>query len=140
MVFGGYLYSTVSPGIWLSVDNTGPEALRIHLEGESDAAARQLVRRIAYKLLKQSRAFRAAPLIPFIQYSEPGRGYHSGGTFPMRDERIPHSSDVEGRPYGFDRVHLVDASTFPSIPSSPITLSAMANAYRIATLAAARGS
>ena len=33
----------------------------------------------------------------------------------------------------FERVHLVDSSTFPSIPSTTITFTVMANAHRIAS-------
>jgi choline dehydrogenase-like flavoprotein len=40
-------------------------------------------------------------------------------------------TDTNGRLYGFKNVYLVDATTFPSIPSTTITLTAMANAYRI---------
>jgi len=58
----------------------------------------------------------------------------------MQRERSAHTSDVEGRPFGFDRVHLVDASCLPSIPATTITLPVMANAYRVATLAASRES
>ncbi len=62
----------------------------------------------------------------------PGRGYHSGGTFPMRANPRYRETDCLGRPFGFERVHLVDASVFPTIPAGPITFSAMANAVRIA--------
>jgi len=41
-------------------------------------------------------------------------------------------SDLLGRPTGFSRVHVVDASVFPSVPAPTITLTAMANAQRIA--------
>jgi choline dehydrogenase-like flavoprotein len=42
-------------------------------------------------------------------------------------------TDVFGRLPGWKRVHLVDASVFPSIPATTITLTAMANAHRIAS-------
>ena len=45
-------------------------------------------------------------------------------------------TDLLGRPSGFQHVHVVDATTFPSIPSTTITLTAMANAYRIASTVA----
>ena len=38
-----------------------------------------------------------------------------------------------GRPFGAERVHLVDASCFPDIPATNLTLTIMANAWRIAT-------
>ena len=62
----------------------------------------------------------------------PGRGFHTGGSCPMRLAPHEFESDVLGRPYGCERVHIVDASVFPSITASTITLTAMANAHRIA--------
>jgi choline dehydrogenase-like flavoprotein len=43
---------------------------------------------------------------------------------------------VLGRPAGWRRIHLVDASVFPTIPATTITYTAMANAHRIAAAAA----
>ena len=40
-------------------------------------------------------------------------------------------TDLLGRLPGWQRVHAVDATVFPSIPATTITLSAMANAHRI---------
>ena len=44
-------------------------------------------------------------------------------------------SDTLGRPLGWERIHLVDASVFPTIPAATITYTVMANAHRIATSA-----
>jgi choline dehydrogenase-like flavoprotein len=44
-------------------------------------------------------------------------------------------ADLLGRPTGFSRVHVVDASVFPSLPATTITLSVMANAHRIGSAA-----
>ena len=62
---------------------------------------------------------------------------HTGGTFPMRANPGPFEVDVLGRLHGFKRVHVVDASVFPSLPATTITLSVMANAHRIGTAAIA---
>jgi len=64
--------------------------------------------------------------------AEPGRGFHTGGAFPMRDNPGPLETDRLGRPAGLRRVHAVDATVFPSIAATTITLTAMANAHRIA--------
>ncbi len=48
----------------------------------------------------------------------------------------PDQSDRWGRPFGSKRVHVIDASVLPTIPSTTITLSVMANAHRIATAVA----
>jgi choline dehydrogenase-like flavoprotein len=55
----------------------------------------------------------------------------------MRDVAAELESDRQGRPYGFERVHLVDASVFPSLPATTITLTVMANAHRIGSEAVA---
>ena len=39
--------------------------------------------------------------------------------------------DLLGRLSGWQRVHAVDATVFPSLPATTITLSVMANAHRI---------
>jgi choline dehydrogenase-like flavoprotein len=66
-----------------------------------------------------------------LQETLPGRGYHSGGSFPMREVPGVGETDFLGRPYGRTRTHIVDSSVFPTIPAATITLSVMANAWRI---------
>ena len=62
-----------------------------------------------------------------------GSGNHYGSSFPMKKyPKKLHESDLFGRPFNLKRTHLVDASVFPSIPAQSITLTVMANAYRIA--------
>ena len=70
---------------------------------------------------------------PLLRVAPAGRGFHSGGSFPMRERPGELECDVLGRPTGFSRVHVVDSTSFPSIPSTTITLTVMANAHRIAS-------
>lgn len=42
-------------------------------------------------------------------------------------------TDILGRPQGLNHMHVVDATTFPSVPATTITLTVMANAHRIAS-------
>jgi choline dehydrogenase-like flavoprotein len=90
------------------------------------------IARATRKLRHQRKATGAFPLERFLEIGAPGRGFHTGGSFPMRNNPSGFESDVLGRPCGFKRVHVVDSSVFPSIPATTITLSAMANARRIA--------
>jgi choline dehydrogenase-like flavoprotein len=53
----------------------------------------------------------------------------------MRENPGPFQTDLLGRPTGFSQVHVVDASVFPSLPATTITLSVMANAHRIGSAA-----
>ena len=66
-----------------------------------------------------------------MKIGKPGQSNHLGGSFPMRRNPGKFETDVMGRPYGYKKVHLVDATVFPSIPAQTITLTIMANAYRI---------
>jgi len=71
-----------------------------------------------------------------IQMGKPGRGFHSGGSFPMSRQPKTGETDILGRPRGLQRVHAIDSTVLPSIPATAITYTVMANAYRIGSLAA----
>jgi choline dehydrogenase-like flavoprotein len=132
LVIQGYLHSEVSPQIELALHRDG-EAGRLVLEERRNPATRPLLRRVVARLARHAGALRALPLAPLLQVAPAGRGFHSGGSFPMRERPGEFECDLLGRPRGFERVHLVDASTFPTIPSTTITYSVMANAHRIAS-------
>jgi len=133
LVFG-FLHSDVSPTISISLQAPrNGETSRLLMEGHDNAQTRTVLRRLVAKLAGSRSLLRAVPLFPMLKLGEPGRGFHSGGTFPMRAKPGEFESDLLGRPYGFKRVHLVDSSTFPTVPASTITLSVMANAHRIAS-------
>ena len=74
------------------------------------------------------------PAFPAMRIGMSGRGYHAGGTFPMSRQPGEFESDVLGRPGGLKRVHVADATCFPTIPATNITLTLMAHAYRAAEL------
>jgi choline dehydrogenase-like flavoprotein len=130
LIVQGYLHSAYSPRLEIRLDADG-ERLRVvpRLHQES----RPRVRRAALRLARQSRRLRAVPLLPMLHTSGPGEGAHLGGTFPMRRQPAALESNVLGVPTGFRRTHLIDASGFPDIPPTTITLTIMANAHRIAT-------
>ncbi|OSP55075.1 GMC oxidoreductase [Pseudoruegeria sp. SK021] len=65
----------------------------------------------------------------------PGSSFHVGGSLPMDTSPNHQQTDTLGRPHGLERVHVVDASVLPSIPATTITLTVMANAHRIGSLA-----
>jgi hypothetical protein len=96
--------------------------------------ARKVVGLVVRKLMKNSLKLGALPLPMLLQFAEPGRSFHAGGTFPMREKfAAEFETDVLGRPAGWKRIHAVDATVFPSIAATTITLTAMANAHRIGT-------
>ena len=75
------------------------------------------------------------PLLPARRLNPVGSGFHAGATLPMSASPTAGQSDVLARPQGLSRLHLIDASSLPAIPSTTITLSVMANAHRIGSLA-----
>lgn len=107
------------------------EKARLLLEGRPNAEVRKVVAQVWRKLLAHRGQLRAVPVPPLIEIASPGRSYHSGGSFPMRTTPGPFECDVWGRPHGLQRVHAVDATTFPTLPATTITLPVMANAHRI---------
>lgn len=133
IVLQGYLHSDDSSTIVVRLAH-GVDADKLMLEAKINPQAKRHVKSICRKLLKCGRYLRMMPLLPLRQIGKPGEGSHIGGTFPMR--RVPgdFETDVLGRVNGMRRVHIVDASVFPSIPSTTITLSVMANAHRIGSL------
>ena len=132
LVAQGYLHSRHSSRIAVCLrknNSTGQE--RLELRAELNPAARARVRGLVYRLCKEARRLGGMPLPPMLKMAEPGRGLHSGGSFPMSQNPRGFQTDRLGRLPGWKRVHAVDATVFPSIPATTITFSAMANAHRI---------
>lgn len=138
MLFQGYLHSVHSAPITAMLERNGEgDVLKLH--SAADPGTKKRVLKLAMKLAGLMRRTGVMPLIPLLQMGKPGRGFHSGGSFPMSDVPKPGESDVLGRPYGLRRVHAVDSTVLPSIAATTITYTAMANAWRIGHLAATEG-
>ncbi len=75
------------------------------------------------------------PLTFAARPGAPGSSFHVGASVPMSAAPKAGQSDPLGRPAGWTRLHLIDASSLPAIPATTITFSVMANAHRIGTLA-----
>ncbi|HET7420278.1 MAG TPA: GMC oxidoreductase [Candidatus Dormibacteraeota bacterium] len=133
LLIQGYLHSDLSAGINLSLDPAGTLTMSADPNPRTQPALAALRRR----LWSERGALRALPVSRAMRVGKPGRGFHTGGTFPMRARPHRLETDVEGRPHGFSRLHLVDSSVFPSLPATTITLSVMANAHRIGAAAVA---
>lgn len=126
LVVQGYLHSNSSGRLMARMDG---DVLRV--TAQRNPATRAALKRVVKRLGGMSSALGAHPVGLALQETLPGRGFHSGGSFPMRATPGPGETDVLGRPYGRSRTHIVDASVFPTIPAATITLSVMANAWRI---------
>ena len=137
MLCYGSLHSDSSPSIKIRLlpqQNNARHVLQATTDENPNRAA--LNRYVAKTLRSNALLFRAFP-IPFPALeTAPGNSFHTGGGFPMRSTPSAETdTDFLGRPKGFKRLHIIDATTFPSIPATTIGLSVMANACRIASQA-----
>ena len=132
LLFQGYLHSDHSAHMEARLVRQGSDDV-LQVTGVSNSNTRATMKKLLRKLLSLSRLTGSVPMVPLLQMGEPGRGYHTGGSFPMHVHPGEGHSDIYGRPAGFSRVHAVDSTVFPSIAATTITLTAMANAYRIAS-------
>jgi choline dehydrogenase-like flavoprotein len=127
VVIQGYLHSRDSPGLSIERDARG-----VRIVGGNDARGTARVRKVVRRLAASTRHLGMFPMLGFVQMGLPGKGNHVGGSLPMRRRPRGLETDPLGRLPNWDRVHIVDASVFPSIPATTVTLSVMANAHRIA--------
>lgn len=138
LLIQGYLHSDLSPGMTLTLsrgENGRPAELE--LAPEPNARTGPALSAVLRRLWLERGSLRAIPVGRALRVGAPGRGFHTGGTFPMRSSPGPFETDTLGRPSGMSRVHVVDASVFPTLPATTVTLSVMANAHRIGSEAAA---
>ena len=133
----GYLHSDVSPRLALSLRRNAAGPATLVVEGRVNPESARIVRRVEARIRGLGPRLCATP-VPFMtKIAAPGKSYHSGGTFPMKRDPGERDTDLLGRPAGFSRVHLADASVFTTIPSTNMTLTVMANAWRIAAASCA---
>jgi len=124
----GYLHSDLSSRIEVSTHEKG-----LRLEGKTNPRAHAEIRKLSRKLLSMRHALGFTPVVPQLTIGPPGEGRHAGGSFPMSRNPRPGETDLSGRFFPAKNVFICDASVFPSVPASTITLSVMANAQRAAT-------
>jgi len=132
LIIQGYLHSDESPGMRVRLTRATPgKPERLVVRANRDHRCKKTIGRVVSSLRGHRSEFRATPLSPLLRLAPAGRGFHSGGTFPMRAGPGSFESDLLGRPTGFRLVHAVDSTILPSIPATTITFGVMANAHRI---------
>lgn len=129
-LFQGYLHSDESGGVDIEIESSTSTRDEIVVRGRQNPSARRIAGKVQSFVRNAMLPFGVVPpgtlsLVP------PGRSFHAGGSFPMGGAHPVYSSDALGRPSGLKRVHIVDPASFPSIPSSTISFSIMANADRV---------
>jgi len=130
IIVQGYLHSDESATIAMTLRQDGEKDF-LQLDAQPNPETRRTVKKVLRELLSQTRRLGGVIVPPMLQLAEPGRGFHCGGSLPMRMASGKFESDTLGRPHGWSRLHAVDASVLPSIPATTITFSVMANAHRI---------
>jgi ferredoxin len=133
----GYLPSWNSARLRIHI---GPRSDKSELPGfrisseEPPAGQSQMLRAVLLRLAQSGRMLDLYPVIPMLRLSAGGKSYHWGGSFPHATDRSAvFSSDMLGRVGSWQRIHLVDASVFPTVPAMTFGLTVMANAHRIAS-------
>jgi choline dehydrogenase-like flavoprotein len=132
IVAQGFLHSDASPSLEIVMRRSGGRS-RLALSSTDALQRDPTLARARRRVARIARHVDLVPLMPLARVGAPGSSFHCGGTFPMREHPGDLETDTLGRPSGLSRVHVVDASVFPSVPATTITFSAMANAHRIAT-------
>lgn len=134
-VIQGFLSSEDSHQFTLALD----EHQHFHLNPIQNSDVNVIIHHLFNKL-KQCKKELGFTAIPFLKkFNKIGQSCHYGGSLPMREFPNEFETDTLGRPFAFKHWHIVDAAIFPSIPAGPITLTIMANAYRIGHEVASRG-
>jgi choline dehydrogenase-like flavoprotein len=131
LLFLGYLHSSQSGRLSIELRRLGSGADLLHVSATERPETRKQIGAVIRKLFTLAGELRAVPLPSQLRVGAPGRGFHGGGSLPMRQHPEGMETDVFGRPAGLRRIHAVDSSIFPSIAATTITLTAMANAHRI---------
>jgi ferredoxin len=134
----GFLHSDDSGRLRITMGPTQGSQKKFLVEPMVNPRVGAMVKKVFAKLASHLSDLGFCPILPMASLGEPGRSFHSGGSMPMGggSQKHPIVTDRLGRPNGLQRVHVIDASTFPSISATTITLTAMANARRIACEAA----
>jgi ferredoxin len=132
----GYLPSWRSPRLSVRI-RPGSDDRRLpdmHISRDSAHRDRnQMLRSVVARLSRSAPLLDLYPLLPMMRLAAGGKSYHWGGSFPHSAARSTRmTSDRLGRVEPWQRVHIVDASVFPTIPAMTFTLTIMANAHRIA--------
>ena len=108
IVLQGYLHSAHSARIQMTLRQaSGERPQLLEVAGEMRPESRRVVGKVLRKLLRSTRQLGAVPLTPLTKIAEPGRGFHTGGSFQRVTRPARSECDVLGRPSGWQRVHAV---------------------------------
>jgi GMC oxidoreductase len=129
-LFQGFLHSESSGSLELTLRAREDNKDRVQIRGISSPSSLGLAHQAKRLIARELRLYGIVPPL-FLKMVPLGRSNHIGGSFRMGAKDDIFQADRQGRPAGLKRVHLLDASTFPSIPATTITFTIMANSDRI---------
>jgi choline dehydrogenase-like flavoprotein len=134
----GYLPSWASAPLRVRAERAehSDDLPRLVVQGSATEWTRtSMFRKVLGRVLRAAPMLDLWPVLPMMFMSVAGKSYHFGGSFPHRTDAVDGvlTTDRLGRLDAWDRIHLVDASVFPTVPATTFTLTIMANAHRIAT-------
>ena len=129
------LHSDHSNGYFIKLVKTDKSGVDKLIYRREDINAPYIAIKYALKRLSIiGRKIGCYTISPFVQDSIRTGGFHVGGTLPMTHNPARQTdTNLLGSPSGWERIHVVDSSVFPSVPGTTIGLLAMANAARIAS-------
>ncbi|HLN42125.1 MAG TPA: GMC oxidoreductase [Acidimicrobiales bacterium] len=132
----GYLPSWASPRVRLAVTRPTGTDLPGLVVSQDDWPRPPMLGEVLRRIWRAAPRLDLWPVTPRLIVSGGAKSYHFGGSFPHRQVGArpgpAPTTDRLGRLAEWKRVHLVDASVFPSVPATTFTLTIMANAHRIA--------
>ena len=129
VVVFGYLHSDNSARMQLCLKNDD----ELEVVGIRNPKSKSILRRLKWKLWKAAGKTGIFPLPLLGKEQKIGHSVHFGASLPMSRVAQDLRTDIYGGVDGLEGVHVVDAASFPAIPSTSLTFVIMANAFRIGT-------
>ena len=135
IIVHGTIHSNYSDGYILTLKKTQKTGVdELHSSRENHHGSMRVIKSATWTLFNILRKVGCFLIIPAVKNSIKSGSFHVGGSLPMK--HVPEKeleTNVMGNPKGWSKIHVIDSSTFPSLPSTTIGLLAMANASRIAS-------
>jgi choline dehydrogenase-like flavoprotein len=126
-----FLPSFPDEGALLGINKTGG----LVIEGQRQGTDKRMIKSV----IKTFRTMGAYTLPPLVVETPNGHGIHYAGTLPMTEKnKNPYTCSRFGQLAGEPDVYVADGSSFPVLPAKNCSFAVMANAMRIADLAAER--
>ena len=133
IIVHGNIHSEDANGYILNLRKKDDSDILYSRREQNDNTSRT-IKQSVLKLFNILRRIGCILILPAVQNSMKSGGYHVGGTLPMKNNPVKETeTNTLGNPKGWSNIHVIDSSTFPSLPSTTIGLLIMANASRIAS-------